>query len=416
MRFALSAGLALALLFPTFVQAESTWQVTVDAGKFDRTNVPVVTLVTVSQDEANATIVELAGDKEQGKLVGQLTQPGLLAKVPAGKSSELARELHFIVPALVAGETRTYQAKVLTDASPSPQFAWKDTPGKQMDLTFGERPVLRYMYERVDNSNKDRRSETFKVYHHLYDPAGKRLVTKGPGGLFPHHRGVFYGFNKISYDGKSADTWHCNNGESQTHEKFLSQAAGPVLARQRLAIDWHGKDDQVFAQEEREITIYNTPGGILLEFASLLNTTGGPVKLDGDPQHAGFQFRASQEVPDKTAAQTYYLRPDGKDKPGSFRNWPANKEHTNLPWNALSFVLGDQRYTCCYLDRPENPKESRFSERNYGRFGSYFEYELTKDQPLELNYRLWLQEGELSVEGVTAQSEDFVEPPVVSVK
>jgi hypothetical protein len=414
MRTSLAACLGLALLFPASVWAQSTWQVTVSAGDVDRANVPVRKLVTIPHAEADATIVELTG--EGGKLVGQLTKPGLLTEVADGKPNAIPRELHFIVPSLKAGEKATWQAKVVRDASPTAQFAWKDTTGKHMDLMFGERPVLRYMYERVDNSTKERRSETFKVYHHMYDPAGERLVTKGAGGLFPHHRGVFYGFNKISYDGKTADTWHCNNGESQTHEKFLAEEAGPVLARHLLAIDWHGKDDAVFAKEQREITIYNTADGVLLEFASRLKTTGGNVKLDGDPQHAGFQFRASQEVPDKTAKQTYYLRPDGKGTPGQFRNWPGQKDHANLPWNALSFVIGDQRYTCAYLDRASNPKESRFSERDYGRFGSYFEYELTPDKPLDLNYRLWLQNGEMTVEGVNAKAKDFVAPPEVQVK
>ena len=30
---------------------------------------------------------------------------------------------------------------------------------------------------------------------------------------------------------------------------------------------------------------------------------------------------------------------------------------------AISFVLGDQRYTGVYIDRPDNPKPARFSER-----------------------------------------------------
>ena len=79
------------------------------------------------------------------------------------------------------------------------------------------------------------------------------------------------------------------------------------------------------------------------------------MKLDGDPQHAGFQFRASQDVADKTAKQTYYLRPDGKDEPGKFRNWPGDKEHVDLPWYALSFVLDDQRYTAAISNHPEQP-------------------------------------------------------------
>ena len=71
-------------------------------------------------------------------------------------------------------------------------------------------------------------------------------------------------------------------------------------------------------------------------------------------------------------------------------------------------MLDDQRYTCCYLDRPDNPKESRFSERDYGRFGSYFEYDLHQGKPLRVNYRLWLQPGEMTVDQVERLDDDFV--------
>jgi hypothetical protein len=182
-------------------------------------------------------------------------------------------------------------------------------------------------------------------------------------------------------------------------------------------INWRGRDKQVFATEFRELTAYNTPSGVLIEFASVVNNaTDSLVKLDGDPQHAGFHFRGSQDIPDKTKAQTYYLRPDGKGEPGKFRNWPDNKEHVNLPWNALSFVLDDQRYTCAYLDRPENPKESRFSERDYGRFGSYFEYKLEPGKPLRVDYRMWLQPGEMIVEEVQRLDDDFVQLPAIKVE
>jgi hypothetical protein len=88
----------------------------------------------------------------------------------------------------------------------------------------------------------------------------------------------------------------------------------------------------------------------------------------------------------------------------------------NLPWNAMSFTLGDQRYTAVYLDHPDNPKPARHSERDYGRFGSYFEYRLTDDRPLALNYRVWLQQGELTGEQAEALSRAFVEPPEVVVR
>lgn len=416
--------LFLVALFQTSVPAAfgetKTLGVTVSAGKLDRANAPAVVALTLPDGLAkNAKSVKLTGSNG-ANVVGQITVPSLLANPAQPPAGSAACELHFIAPAMKAGETQTYSVTISDEPSAVPQFVWTDTPKKYNELTFDGRPVLRYMYEPMDESTKERRGETYKVYHHVYDPKGTRLVTKGPGGLFPHHRGLYFGFNRISYEvdgqNKTADTWHCNNGESQSHEGFLASEVGPVLGRHRLAIDWHGKDGKVFATEQREMTAYNTVGGTLIEFASRLTSKVGKVKLDGDPQHAGFQFRASQEVPDKTAKQTYYLRPDGQDKPGSFRNWPANKQHVDLPWNALSFVLGDQRYTCCYLDRPQNPKEARFSERDYGRFGSYFEYELDTNKPLDLNYRIWLQEGEQTVEGVQAIANNFVTPVVAEAR
>src|SRR5262249_6384697 len=162
----------------------------------------------------------------------------------------------------------------------------------------------------------------------------------------------------------------------------------------------------------------NVPGGHLIEFASRVHSTVGPVKLDGDPQHAGFHFRADNEVAAKTKNQTYFLRPDGTGKPGETRNWDpkTKKGPVNLPWNVMSFVLGGQHYTVAYLDKPTNPKEARFSERDYGRFGSYFEYDLTEQKPLTIDYRVWLQRGEMTGPEVAARSEDFVKPVAVTLK
>jgi hypothetical protein len=195
--------------------------------------------------------------------------------------------------------------------------------------------------------------------------------------------------------------------------------SGVLVGRHRVAIDWHGEKKEVFAREQRELAAYNLGSdgqGLLIDFSSRLTAVAGPVKLDGDPQHAGFQFRAAQEVAEKTKSQTYYVRPDGVGKPGQTRNWPGDKHQVNLPWKAMSFVVGGQRYTVAYLDHPANPKESRWSERDYGRFGCYFEYELTSEKPLEIRYRLWIQPGEMTVAEVARLSADFAEPVEVSVK
>jgi hypothetical protein len=398
---------------PCVGQESYTLKLNIGPVEADRHQIPMrhVVHVPAGLSQAPVTIVDARGRS----FLGQLCGLGLTSRASATGDGMRAAELHFVLPSIDAEETLDLEVRVGRAERDVASFHWQDTPGKYSDLRFGDRNVLRYMYEPVDNSSPERRDETYKVYHHIFDPAGAKLLTKGSGGLFPHHRGLFYGFNRISYgDGQTADIWHCRKGEAQVHRQVLAQEAGPVLGRHRLAIDWIGQDGQIFAREQREIAAYHLPQGMAVEFVSQLESAGKPVKLDGDPQHAGVQFRATQHVPDVTKHLTYYVRPDGPDKPGSFRNWPGDAQHVNLPWNAMSFVVDDQRYTCCYLDHPGNPKEARYSERDYGRFGSYFEYALTDDTPLNVQYRLWLQEGEMTVDQVQKVSDDFVAAPRVT--
>ena len=388
--------------------AETSVELTVSAGEVDRKQSPVTVLLEAPDDAQTATVTLPDGEK----IPAQLTAPGLL-----NDSAEGRRELHFLLPELAKGKSIDLKATLSSEPLKGRHFVWKDTPGESMELTCTEchRSIsrLRYMYKAYDENDHE---NTYKVFHHVFDPAGQKIITKGAGGQFSHHRGVFFGFNRCSYEGQgNVDTWHCRNGAYLSHEGFLAQEAGKVVGRHTVAVDWHGPD-KVFAKEKRQLAVYNVTGGTLIEFTSRLCTTGGKVKLDGDPQHAGFQFRASQKVADGDQKATYYLRPDGKGAPGETRNWPGNKDFVNLPFNAMSFVVDDKRYTCVYLDKPTNPKEARFSERTYGRFGSYFVHELDDDKPLELNYRLWLQEGEMTVEQAAALSADFVQPVEVSVK
>ena len=362
----------------------------------------------------NEPIASVTLARADGQLIpAQCTGPSL--------TSSAAGELHFILPHLGTGESLQLKATLSTQPAGAGGFTWRDQPGHHTDLLLGARKIVTYHYERLDESTPASRVRTYKVFHHVFSPSGDRIVTGGlnedPKVHSPHHRGIFYGFNRITYgDGKKADTWHCIDGAFQQHERFLASERGPVLARHRVEISWHGKDT-TFAIEERELTVYNVPGGHLIEFTSQLRSTSGRVRIDGDPQHAGFQFRAHNDVDAYTTNQTIFIRPDGVGKPADTRNWDpeTRKGPVNMPWNAMSFVLGDRRYTVAYLDRPENPKEARFSEREYGRFGSYFEYTIEKDKPLTVKYRLWLQEGLMKPEEVAALSANFVEPVKVTM-
>jgi hypothetical protein len=117
------------------------------------------------------------------------------------------------------------------------QFSWKDRQGQYLDLLFDGHKVTRYMYTH-DTSSEQRAFETYKPFHHVYDASGN-LLTKGPDGehpylrdkiLYPHHRGIFIGWNRLTFEGKRYDLWHMPQAH-MVHQKFLEPIAGSVLAR-----------------------------------------------------------------------------------------------------------------------------------------------------------------------------------------
>lgn len=404
--------------------AKPLFRITIEAGNLDRANAIVRIPVAIQNPPTAVTLSDANGNR----YLGQVNT--LSASMLQDASAKGKYELQFVLPKLAKGKTLELVATE-SGLNPNRNFHWHDDGSVESQLMIGDQPVIKYMYEALDNSTKQRRGETYKVFHHVYTPDGKRLLTKGPGGLFPHHRGLFYGFNRLSYGDKKADVWHCNNGESQGHQKSLEQVGGPVMGRDLNAITWFGQDKKAFISEIRETTSRRVGSATVIDFHSTLeNLTDQTIKFRGDPQHAGFQFRASQDLPDHTKDLTYYVRPDGVGEPGKFRNWSGkkddsdvNRKHINLPWNAICLALPNDReaegkvgaenatrYTVCYLDSPNNPKPSRFSERDYGRFGSYFEYDLKPGDSFSVNYRVWIQEGEMTVDQIEALSRDFVDP------
>ena len=409
----LSRALLCLLLGATLAPAETrTVAFTVSAGKYDRKD-EVVRVPVPFPKGGHVKGVKILDAKGKSFAVGQVVHGGL-----ASSAAETDRELFFVLPALKAGATLDLTAELdigaRVPAGPD-DFTWTHTTGLET-LSRGKRPVLRFNRPELDESSPKTREATFKPFHEVYAPDGTALVTKGVGGQFTHHRGLFYGFMKATYGKNTVDIWHCKGDTHQAAQGMFLVESGPVLGRHRVAIDWNGVKKETFAKEEREVSAFAVPGGTLIEFASKLTPTDLPVKLDGDPQHAGFHFRASNEVAEKTLKQTIFIRPDGPGKPGTEVNWPGDKKHVDLPWLGMSFVVGGKRYTAAYLDRPTNPKQARFSERTYGRVGSYFVATATKEKPLAVVYRVWLQEGEMTPAEIAAKSRAFVEPVTVTKK
>ncbi|MEX2404960.1 MAG: DUF6807 family protein [Balneolales bacterium] len=285
-----------------------------------------------------------------------------------------------------AGESKTYTINRDEECS-TVNFSWETVSDGATRLVLGDQPIIQYEHPVYDKDNVE---ETKKPFHHVYNPAGNELISNGPGGLYPHHRGIFFGFSQIYRDGsdEQINIWSSSNGERSEHVEIIKEFTGPVMGGHIVQIDWKDREGNSFIEETREIRVFQQPAGeSLIDFHSTLKALDGPVRLEGDRQHAGVQFRAAQFVADHSE-QTRFIRPAHLSHLQPDEEI-GEEDMMNLPWNAMNFKIEDQPFTVAYLSHPSNP-DAEMSERLYGRFGEYFPHYLTAEDPLTAGYRFWI--------------------------
>jgi hypothetical protein len=268
-------------------------------------------------------------------------------------------------------------------------FSVKETPGEHVDVVYKGRTLTRFMTAR-DDSTPERTHETYKTYMHVIDPLdpdGKRYITKGAGGKFTHHRGIYIGFSRMKAGPHGGDWWHCKKDERQAYTKIISQDAGDDKIVLTVGVEWR-KGDVVCVSEERQFTVHkpDAKGSFLIEKVAKLTAVVGDVELKGDPEHAGCQFRPDNEVASNKSAK--YLAP-GKAAVG-------NKGVKDLPWVAESYKLGDRNYLIQHMCDPGLPKGTVYSAyRDYGRFGAYFVDKIPKGETKSYRFGFYISTGTL---------------------
>ncbi len=258
-------------------------------------------------------------------------------------------------------------------------FDIKVTEKDHVDVSNDGKVVARLMMAN-DLSTPERHHETYKPYLHVFDPSGATRLTKGHGFNFTHHRGIFLGFSKISYGGKSYDRWHMKGGDQ------VVTKVTPGDSSFTASINWQGDTTEPFLTEERRFTFTAPakPFYLGIDMTSALKTVSGEAEISGDPEHAGAQFRPSELVDTKT---TTYIFPG--------ENIDAHKVK-DLPWAAEVFTVEGKTFTVVILNHPDNPKDTATSAyRDYGRFGMFPKGKATAEAPFKLHYQWFIAEGDV---------------------
>lgn len=241
----------------------------------------------------------------------------------------------------------------------------------------------------------------YKVYTHIYDFDGAFPITKGAGGKYSHHRGLFIGWKTTRLKDDTVDTWHMRTGRKKdgrdvfVHQQLAEWTAleGTAdRASQTARILWAAEDMDPFIEEERTITTYPGQKGMrIIDFTSELKTLAGPIKLQGDPHHAGMQIRMSNEVVDNEK-DTVYILPDGATR-------IENDNVKGAWWACGNMVIGGKQYSVMHLTPPDLVTgQPIYSARPYGRFGAFFEPDLTPEAPLAVKFRIIVSESPLDRE------------------
>jgi len=277
------------------------------------------------------------------------------------------------------------------------EFTFEEQPGALVLLGDGT-PWLSTHTAPFDLAHRE---ETYKVYTDVYDFVGSAPITKGPGGKYTHHRGLFIGWRDTRVGDQHYDTWHMKECYQQ-HEAWLETKGGADQASQCEKVRWCTLEGESFIEEVRTIVAAPGKNGTrVIDFGSTLTSRSGTIPLRGDLQHAGMQIRVANEVVDHQDT-TQYILPDGAEE-------RAGDEVVGAWWVCGSVVVREKRYWIIHMTpRDHLIGQPVYSIRRYERFGAFFEPDLEEGKPLALAFRVVVSEEELNKEMCAALYEDYV--------
>lgn len=279
-------------------------------------------------------------------------------------------------------------------------FSFKPIEGA-LQVEYAGKPVAAYLTAN-DVSTPARANETYKPYLRICDPETGAAITKGPGGTYTHHRGIFIGWMRVALEQSRLDLWSMGSGR-QIHTAFPEQVASATEARLVSLVDWKDKAGRLILSERRTqvLTKPAAPAFLQVDFASVLTAEAGDLVLEADPEHGGVHYRAPQEV---EAAATKYFFPTANPQP---------HKDVDYPWVGMTYGLAGKTYGVVEIDHPDNPRGTRWSAyRDYARFGAYPKASLKKGESLTLRYRFLVSTGELvGLDAIQQASASFTGKP-----
>lgn len=291
-----------------------------------------------------------------------------------------------------------------------PRISLEERDGA-IDVGFEGKPITSYVFS---YPNKP-------YFYPLLGPRGQRITraypmedVQGESRDHRHHRSLWFAHGDIN----GIDFWsESPKGGRIVHRNFKKLSGGPIYGLISEGCDWISSDGQRICKESREVRIYRTDLGIIMDFRITLHATDGPIRI-GDTKEGSFAIRVADSMT-VTGGKGHIENSRGqKDR----NAWGKRAE-----WCDYWGPVGDTVVGIAIMDHPSNYNHPTFwHARDYGLFAAnpFGARDFTGDKnadgsvliekggELTLKYRVFIHDGDTSSARIKDLWEAYARSPI----
>jgi hypothetical protein len=328
---------------------------------------------------------------------------------------------------VAAGESATYTLRPSqSPPSTTSSGVWLERNDNNVKILVGGQLFTEYLSDQA----------TKPYYYPVFGPTGAAITRNHPmkkvaGETQDHNHQRSFWFthgNVNGYDFWASDPLNppkTNYGTiRETAKKKL--IAGPVLGRIRTTDDWLGPDGKRVCEDERIVTMYNTPMARVLDFDITIKAGDGPVTF-GDTKEGMFGLRvaSSMDVAGNKKTKT----------PGKGKITNAEGIHDTdawgkpSPWVDYVGPVEGETVGVAILNHPDSFRyPTTWHVRDYGLFAANpfgwhdfgmkksGEYTVPAGESIRFRYRVIFHKGDTASAHLPSAFQAYAKPPVVMVE
>jgi hypothetical protein len=395
------------------LQAQEIAVFTVEAGSSDRYETPVgLSLDKITfEPDSNLVLYELVKKTKMpvSSQIEQLPEGRVLSWVLTGKTS--------------SGSVRKYSLE--KGAASQEKIIRITDKGDALLLSSGDDKIMEYHYGVMlppkGMAYEYRRSGFF---HPVWSPSGETLTDIQPKD-HPHHYGIWNPLTETTFEGQHVNFQDLKKGQGTVRFKaFSSFTEGVIFGGFKSVQEYvvfKGGYEKIALNESVGVKVWNvkdetTKNVWLWDFTSTLNCATDSSLIAGEYSYGGLGLRATAEWNTKTAN---ILTSEGKTR--------IDADNTTCRWMFCNGKAGGNKSGILFMSYPANfnyPEPIRVWPQNYGLSEVFMNFcpfktkkwNINAGKDYTLRYRIAVYSGELTAERAEQYWQDFVYPPVVTVK